>query len=488
MQNERITEILISILTLAFAFTLSIAAEESNDINHDSAESVIEAAKSNANLEPLKEAELRYQHKFTATGRVSDGSDRARGGQARFSGPMEARGLTYNNYQYAAYYEENGDIVVERRDLNNPDEWEKSILQEYQITSQNRHNRLSMGISGDGVIHLAFDHHNAPTLNYARSEKGVANNPEEVIWNNNVFSLEPNLGLDNVDTGLVTYPNFIPIGEGDMLLYWRSGGSHSGEMNLANYDSNAQVWSFIGRISSKYGVYDGVHKARGPYHGGFDFDSKGNIHIFLLWREYTQSQRNRRSLIYGNHGIHYTYSTDGGFTWFNNDNEKVADTETGDRMSIDDLNRVVDIPMELEPSNPSQTSAVDRETDDFHVILRHYRRGTKNMALHHYLRSPDGEWKLHQIIDDFVDNRPTIYFAEDLLYALLFDGRIYVSSRDDSFKDWERVNMPVSLSNSLNYYDMTRIEKGIVSIFGHEEPDVLGESTPIKLYEITIAR
>ena len=488
MFNNRTKKVVFIIMALTLVFTLPIFGKEANALNDDRAENVIEAAGSSSNLAPLQVAELLYRHKFTETGRVSDGSDRARDGQPRFQGPMEARGLTYNNYQYAAYYEENGDIVIERQDLNNPDLWEKSILQGYRITSQNRHNRLSMGISRDGVIHLSFDHHNTPRLNYAKTKIGVANNPEEVSWDNNVFSLQSNLGLGTINVGLVTYPYFIPIGDGDLLLYWRSGGSHSGEMNIANYNSDTHEWSFIGLVSSKHGVYNGVRKERGPYHGGFDFDSEGNIHIFILWREYNQSQVNRLSLRYGNHGIYYTYSDDGGFTWYNNDGEIATNPVTGERMSIDNLNRVVDIPMELEPANPSQTSAVDRETDNFHVVLRHYRRGTRSFALHHYVRVPDGEWVEHQIISAFDDARPTIYFAGDLLYALLYDGRIFVSSREGSFKDWKSIIIPVSLSGSLNYYDMTQIEQGIVSIFSHKEPNRLGEATPIELYRIRIAR
>ena len=413
---------------------------------------------------------------------------------------MEARGFTYNNYQYASYYEANGNIVIERRNLDNPDVWEKSILQGYRITSNDRHNRISMGVSaGDGVIHLAFDHHNSPTMNYARTEKGVGDNPENVTWDNEVFSLAPNLGLED-PIQRVTYPSFHSIGgTGDLILYWRSGSAASGVMNMAHYDSNTQEWFFIGKASSRYGVYDGEMKTRGPYHGGLEPDSKGNIHVQLLWREFPGHIRAEKGIRYGNHGLYYTYSNDGGFTWFNNSGEKVVDLREVDiraqdneeaamkKISIETLDRVVDIPMRMEPSNPSQTSAVDLETDEFHAILRHHKKDTTDFYLHHYIRSTEGEWSV-RVIDAFDSNRPEIYFAGDLLYALLYDGSIYVSTRERSFTDWKEINMPVSLSDSLNYYDMTRIGDGVISIFSHNVPAERGDATPIEVRDIQIAQ
>ncbi len=174
----------------------------------------------------LDQSVLLSRNILTNTGYCSDGSDRARGGVARFHGPMEAKITAFNNYQYVSFYESNGDLIVARKKMSDNAEWEKSIVQGYQIKSQDRHNKISMVISeGDGVIHLSFDHHNTPQLNYAYSKIGVATNPDSVIWDNNVFFLLPNLGLKN-SPGLVTYPSFYPIkSTGDIIIYWRTGGA-----------------------------------------------------------------------------------------------------------------------------------------------------------------------------------------------------------------------------------------------------------------------
>ncbi len=435
------------------------------------------------------QAELVYQHEFTKTGRVSDGSDRAQDGQPRFAGPMEARGLTHNNYQYVTYYEANGTIVIERRNLDEPDVWEKSVVQGYRVVSRNRHNKLAIGISsGDGVIHLAFDHHNTPTFNYARTAVGVAENPEEVVWDDDVFQLLPNLGLEDVDAWGVTYPLFIPIeASGDMIVYWRSGGARNGEMNLAHYSSTAHEWSFIAQISSSYGFYNGIHGSRGPYVDGFIPDSEGNIHVAWIWRE-DFPQRGDHPLReqgidyrYGNHGLFYAVSRDGGFEWFDNWGEQVADTRKGEKMSIDNVKKPVEVTMDREPSNMGNRSAIDPKTGDFHMMHRHYRAGTRRFALHHYVRSGSGEWSKKVV--DIPGTK--IYFHDDWLF-LLASGGVFVAERSDGFKEWRSIPFREFLGDSWNWFDTSRFGEGIVSVLRHRNPEDLGEPTPIEIFDFKL--
>lgn len=92
--------------------------------------------------------------------------------------------VTFNGYQYAAYWSNNGPddgdtlyLYVARRHLrprsdapvlNTTDEvgaertygWEVLELRDYEQTVDDGHNTVSLGICpGDGTIHLAFDHH-----------------------------------------------------------------------------------------------------------------------------------------------------------------------------------------------------------------------------------------------------------------------------------------------------------------------------------------
>jgi hypothetical protein len=65
-----------------------------------------------------------------------------------------------NKFQYATYYDPTGQVVVARRALNGK-EWDTRIL---PITGNihDAHNDVVLGLSGDGVLHLSYDHHNQP--------------------------------------------------------------------------------------------------------------------------------------------------------------------------------------------------------------------------------------------------------------------------------------------------------------------------------------
>lgn len=207
--------------------------------------------------------------------------------------------------------------------------WEKSILQGYRIKSEDRHNKIALSISsGDGVIHIAFDHHSTPQFNYAHTNQNVATNPESVVWDNAVFSLQPNLGL-KTDTGLVTYPSFYPlITSGNLMVYWRTGGAVGGEMNLANFHSKDHKWFFIGQISTQNGMYNEKEGTRGPYNGGFVEDADSVLHVAWVFREREDHIEAQPKGHLQEHGLFYAQSADGGFSWKDNAGNIVADVKS----------------------------------------------------------------------------------------------------------------------------------------------------------------
>lgn len=105
--------------------------------------------------------------------------------------------VTFNSYQYAAYYTPTNlsptsttprVVTVARRSISNASEWEIAYLDDYQQTTDDGHNVISMGISAnDGTIHLSFDHHDVD-LHYRASQAGVATNPETVEWSASLFN------------------------------------------------------------------------------------------------------------------------------------------------------------------------------------------------------------------------------------------------------------------------------------------------------------
>lgn len=101
---------------------------------------------------------------------------------------------THNGWQYAAYWDDACQVSVARRQLPS-DEWSVASLPGYRRTENinrskagpiaqgfgNSHEKVAMGISPDGVIHLAFDHH-VSTLLYRTSKLPVAADPAAYSW------------------------------------------------------------------------------------------------------------------------------------------------------------------------------------------------------------------------------------------------------------------------------------------------------------------
>ena len=84
--------------------------------------------------------------------------------------------VTFNGWQYAAYYKSNHRLALARRQL--PDGgWQTLVFAHVLSDHDDAHRVVILGISpGDGKIHLAFDHHNS-VLNYMVSRADLATNP-----------------------------------------------------------------------------------------------------------------------------------------------------------------------------------------------------------------------------------------------------------------------------------------------------------------------
>jgi hypothetical protein len=419
---------------------------------------------------------------ITDSAYCSDGSDRSRLGNPRFHGPMEAQILSFKNYQYISYYESRGDLVVARKKIAPSTQWQKSIVKGYKMHSQDRHNKIAMEISeGDGVIHLSFDHHNTPQINYAKSEIGVVTNPESVVWNDSVFTLVPNLGLKE-DTGLVTYPNFFKVvTTGDIVLYWRTGGAIGGEMNLANYNSKDHKWYFVGKISSRKGSYMGKAGTRGPYHAGFKSDDKGILHLAWLWREEMDLRNGAEG--YGNHGLYYAQSPDGGFNWNNNKGKQVANVKSNLQMSIDNVGKVpIEIPMALNPSNVGFSSVIEPNTNDFLVLINHYNKDQKNNLNYLYKRNSEGAWKIYETN---IEGSGKLFFYKDKLF-FLNKNMIRYSDNKCNYKKWKIIEFPIQIEPGSANWETNQLDKGILSMVIQYSPEKIGDPTSIEVFDFKI--
>lgn len=420
----------------------------------------------------------------TQTGYCSDGTDREKAGKLRFHGPMEAKIITFNEYQYISYYEANGDVVVARKNIKLNSNWEKSILPGYKIQSEDRHNKIALSISkGDGVIHIAFDHHNTPQFNYAHSKVHTATNPTAVVWDNSVFKLQPNLGLKE-ETGLVTYPTFYQLNAtGNLVVYWRTGGAVGGEMNLANYNSINHKWYFIGRISSQEGTYLGKTSSRGPYISKFLEDTEGVLHVSWLFRERAFADEEGKKGNFGEHGLYYAQSSDGGFTWKNNLGVIITDVKRKKVMGIDTMQDLsIEIPMHLNPVHTELTSIIDPVTNNFITLLNHYKPNTKQKKNFLYMRSPKGDWIAEETN---LKQKGEIKMVGDIMYSFTTSG-IYFAERSSNFTNWNALLFPISFKNGNANWDTSNLEKGSISMVIQYIPEKIGTPTPVEVFNFKL--
>ena len=197
--------------------------------------------------------------------------------------------VTDGDTQYISYYDPDGYMTLGKR-KHGSDKWEIHRTQ-YKGNVKDGHNIISMGVDGDGFIHVSFDHHGHP-LRYA---KGIAPGSLEL------GDMQPMTGIDE---GKVTYPEFYSMSNGDLLFVYRSGASGRGNMAINRYDVRNKKWE---RVQDS--LVDGEEE-RSPYWQVY-IDGNDVIHVSWVWRE--------TWLVETNHDMCYAKSLDGGKTWLKSD-------------------------------------------------------------------------------------------------------------------------------------------------------------------------
>lgn len=202
---------------------------------------------------------------------------------------------THGDDQYVAFYDGDGYVTLGKRRLGS-DQWNLNRTQ-YKGKVTDAHNVISIGVDGEGYLHVSFDHHGHP-LRYAKSIEPGSLELGEII---------PMTGKDEQD---VTYPEFYSIsgGEdganGDLIFAYRSGASGRGNLVLNRYDTKSKTWRRLHDV-----LIDGEGE-RNAYWQLFA-DPKGTLHLSWVWRE--------TWLVETNHDLCYARSDDGGKTWKRSD-------------------------------------------------------------------------------------------------------------------------------------------------------------------------
>ncbi|OHF01652.1 hypothetical protein CORC01_03142 [Colletotrichum orchidophilum] len=394
--------------------------------------------------------------------------------------------ISFKGWQYAVFYSSGpsparrNDIELEplyvclaRRKLPST-EWQAIVFDDYRQTTDDGHNTVQMGICpGDGTIHLSYDHH-CDILRYRHSAKGVANDPELFPWNKDEFTSTlnhvPGIPQPHENFGYVTYPRFGSLGD-DMFFSIRNGKSGLGDDLLYIYRAATGLYEYAGKH------LQGIQN--NPYVHGMDYRD-GKLHVTWVYRGFVyydgwdepldtkHKQQAGPNGAENNHNICYAYSSDGGYTWKNGQDDTIASLKHGGSVTPDCPGLLAfEIPRGRGLTN-QEAQAVDQD-GGVHVLNRDTMSGEKLWK--HYYRSPDGTWIQHAIgpVPSPRRGRLAIGKTGDLFMILPnptnLSLRILRSSKTKGYSD------PIEIWNGVGFIgeplvDTKRLEKeDILSIF-----------------------
>jgi hypothetical protein len=199
-----------------------------------------------------------------------------------FSHPLASGGTT----QFAAFYGPDSRLTLARRELGTL-RWTTRVS-EYSGNTRDAHNGIAIALDGSGFLHVAWDHHNHP-LRYAVSREPGS------------LELGPKMPMDGLLENSVTYPEFFPLDNGDLLFLHRHGASGRGDTVLKRFSISTRTWS---TVQTK--LIDGQNE-RNAYTNQLAIDATGRWHLSWCWRESGD--------VATNHDLCYARSDDQGRTW-----------------------------------------------------------------------------------------------------------------------------------------------------------------------------
>ena len=261
--------------------------------------------------------------------------------------------------QYVGYYDAERYLVLGKRKLGTS-RWTTQRTP-YRGNADDAHNAISLMLDGAGYLHVSWDHHDN-ALRYARGVKPGS------------LELGAKLAMVGADEESVSYPEFYRLPDGNLLFFYRLGGSGRGDLVINRYDARTRRWS---RLHTKLITGEGKRNA---YWQAF-LDHKGTLHLSWVWRESPD--------VASNHDLAYARSRDGGVTWETSDGRPYALP-----ISADSAEYALRIPQNSELIN--QTSmAADRDGNPY--IASYWRDAGAAVPQYHVVFHDGGGWTVRAL-------------------------------------------------------------------------------------------
>ncbi|WP_293741328.1 BNR repeat-containing protein [uncultured Pedobacter sp.] len=329
--------------------------------------------------------------------------------------------ITFKGIQYAAYYDHEQNVVLAKRKVG-ASQW-TVVTTPYKGDATDAHKSISIMVDGDGFLHIAWGQHNN-SLNYAKSTSAgslTLGNMERML------SLKENK---------VSYPEFYKLANGDLLFFYRDGGSGNGNLMINRYHLKTKKWTRV-----QDGMIDGEGQRNAYWQVAVD--QAGTIHLSWVWRESPD--------VASNHDLCYAKSTDGGTTWLKSTGGKYTLPITATNAEY-----TVTIPQKSELINQTSMFADSKGK----VFIAGYWRGMNETGpQYHLVFKTDSSWKVSNL-----NFRKTTFSLSGTGTKAIPISRPQIVVWDNGkhyaagllFRDAERQNVAsIALNNNLEADDWT---------------------------------
>ncbi|MFL5741927.1 MAG: BNR repeat-containing protein [Flavisolibacter sp.] len=263
--------------------------------------------------------------------------------------------VSFHNWQYIAFYDKNGIVVLGKRKLGE-NKWQlKKTGLKGNVTDA--HNVISIIVDGDGYLHMAWNHHNN-SLHYVKSREPGS------------LELTQELSMTGIRENKLSYPEFYHLPDGDLIFFYRDGGSGNGSLVMNHYSTKAKAWTQV-----QNNLIDGEGQRSAYWQACID--TRGTIHLSWVWRETPD--------VASNHDLCYAQSMDGGRTWQRSDGEIYHLPITAANAEY-----ALHIPQHSELINQTSMYA---DASGHPFIASYWRDEGSTIPQYHIVLNQDGKWK-----------------------------------------------------------------------------------------------
>ncbi|MEX2602348.1 MAG: BNR repeat-containing protein [Balneolaceae bacterium] len=272
--------------------------------------------------------------------------------------------ISRDSLQFTGYYDEEGTVVLARREIENT-EWDV-IPTRFEGDVRDAHNNISLGLDGDGYLHMVWGLHGFP-IRYVQSLEP---------WS---LELTDPLEMTGESESAVTYPQFYTLEDGDLLFVYREGGSGNGNVMMNRFHTETRKW-----VPLHHPLIDGEGE-RNAYINPVAIDGEGGWHISWNWRNTPD--------VATNHNLSYAYSPDEGESWYDSSGESYELPITYENSEI-----VREIPQNRELIN--QTSMTTDSGGNPFIVTYWRPEGSETPQFHLVWQNREtGIWNTSQVGD-----------------------------------------------------------------------------------------